>query len=65
MIALAEYPSLAAMKEMVESSDYREIATHRDAGLVGQLTINWINAQPDADSRPRRTPTAAALSMAG
>jgi hypothetical protein len=53
------------MKEMVESSDYREIATHRDAGLVGQLTINWINAQPDADSRPRRTPTAAALSMAG
>ena len=39
MIALAEYPSLAAMKEMVESPDYREIAKHRDAGLAGQLNI--------------------------
>lgn len=39
MIALAEYPSLAAMKEMVESSEYREIARHRDAGLAGQLNI--------------------------
>lgn len=39
MIALAEYPSIAAMKEMVESADYREIAKHRDAGLAGQLNI--------------------------
>ena len=39
MIALAEYPSLAAMKEMVESPDYREIAKHRDAGLAGQSNI--------------------------
>lgn len=39
MIALAEYPSLAAMKEMVESADYREIAKHRIAGLAGQLNI--------------------------
>ena len=39
MIALVEYPSLAAMKEMVESADYREIAKHRDAGLAGQLNI--------------------------
>ena len=39
MIALAEYPSLAAMKEMVESPDYREIVEHRDAGVAGQLNI--------------------------
>lgn len=39
MIALAEYPSLAAMKEMVESLEYREIARHCDAGLAGQLNI--------------------------
>ena len=39
MIALAEYPSLAAMKEMVESPDYQEIAKHRTAGLAGQLNI--------------------------
>ncbi|MDH4391303.1 MAG: DUF1330 domain-containing protein [Aquabacterium sp.] len=39
MVALAGYPSLAAMKEMVESPDYRELAKHRDAGLAGQLNI--------------------------
>lgn len=39
MVALAGYPSLAAMKEMVESPEYREIAKHRDAGLAGQLNI--------------------------
>ena len=39
MIALAEYPSLAAMQEMVQSAEYQEIAKHRDAGLAGQLNI--------------------------
>ncbi len=39
MIVLVEYPSLAAMKEMVENPDYQEIAKHRIAGLAGQLNI--------------------------
>ena len=39
MVALAEYPSLAAMREMVMSASYQVIARHRDAGLAGQLNI--------------------------
>lgn len=39
MVALAEYPSLAAFREMVASPEYRAIAVHRDAGLAGQLNI--------------------------
>lgn len=39
MVALAEYPSLAAFREMVASPEYRAIAIHRDAGLAGQLNI--------------------------
>lgn len=39
MVALAEYPSLAAMRAMVEAPAYLEIARHRTAGLAGQLNI--------------------------
>jgi uncharacterized protein (DUF1330 family) len=39
MIALAEYPSRAAMLAMIQSREYQEIARHRSAGLQGQLNI--------------------------
>jgi uncharacterized protein (DUF1330 family) len=39
MVAIAEYPSRAAMLEMVQSPEYQAITKHRDAGLAGQLNI--------------------------
>lgn len=39
MVALAEYPSRAAMMAMVMSPDYQAIEVHRHAGLAGQLNI--------------------------
>lgn len=39
MIALAEYPSLEAMKMMIISPEYQAISVHRTAGLAGQLNI--------------------------
>lgn len=39
MVALVEYPSLAAMQQMVSSPEYQAIEPHRKAGLVGQLNI--------------------------
>jgi len=39
MIALAEYPSLEAMRTMIMSPEYQKIAVHRTAGLAGQLNI--------------------------
>ena len=39
MIALAEYPSLEAMKTMIMSPEYQAISVHRTAGLEGQLNI--------------------------
>jgi uncharacterized protein (DUF1330 family) len=39
MIAIAEYPSRAAMLQMVQSPEYQAITMHRDAGLAGQLNI--------------------------
>ncbi len=39
MVALAQYPSLAAFRAMVTDPAYAEIAKHRDAGLAGQLNI--------------------------
>lgn len=39
MVALAQYPSLAAMRAMIEHPDYQAIAVHRAAGLAGQLNI--------------------------
>ena len=39
MVALVEYPSLAAMQKMMSSQEYRAIEVHRKAGLAGQLNI--------------------------
>ncbi len=39
MVALAEYPSLEAMKTMIMSPEYQAISVHRTAGLEGQLNI--------------------------
>jgi uncharacterized protein (DUF1330 family) len=39
MVALAEYPSLAAMQQMIQSPEYQAIEHHRKAGLAGQLNI--------------------------
>lgn len=39
MVAIAEYPSRAAMLQMVQSPEYLAITKHRDAGLAGQLNI--------------------------
>ncbi len=39
MVALAQYPSLAAMRAMVENPEYQAISIHRSAGLAGQLNI--------------------------
>ena len=39
MVALAEYPSNAAMQAMIASPSYQAIAVHRAAGLAGQLNI--------------------------
>ncbi|WP_095012502.1 DUF1330 domain-containing protein [Tsuneonella mangrovi] len=39
MVALVEYPSLEAFRDMMTSPEYQEIAVHRSAGLAGQLNI--------------------------
>ncbi len=39
VVALVEYPSSAAFREMVQSPEYQEVHVHRDAGLAGQLNI--------------------------
>ena len=39
MVALVEYPSLAAMQKMLSSPEYQAIEVHRKAGLAGQLNI--------------------------
>jgi len=38
-VAIAMYPSRAAMLEMISSPEYQAIAVHREAGLAGQLNI--------------------------
>ena len=39
MVALAQYPSRAAMMTMIQSPEYQAIEKHRVAGLAGQLNI--------------------------
>jgi uncharacterized protein (DUF1330 family) len=39
MVAIVEYPSRAAMLQMIQSPEYQAITKHRDAGLAGQLNI--------------------------
>ena len=43
-VAIAQYPSRAAMLEMMMLPEYQEIAVHRSAGLAGQLNIETANA---------------------
>ncbi|MEM7079197.1 MAG: DUF1330 domain-containing protein [Pseudomonadota bacterium] len=44
MVAIAMYPSRAAMFEMMSKPAMAEIAEHRQAGLVGQLNIETVDA---------------------
>ena len=46
MVALAEYPSLAAFRQMAMSPEMHAIEHHRVAGLAGQLNIR-TKARPD------------------
>ena len=43
-IAIAMYPSRAAMLEMMQSPAMQEIGVHRAAGLAGQLNIETADA---------------------
>jgi uncharacterized protein (DUF1330 family) len=45
MVAIAMYPSRAAMMAMMRSPKMQEIGVHRAAGLAGQLNIETIRAQ--------------------
>lgn len=42
-VAIAQYPSRAAMLEMMQLPEYQAIHIHRDAGLAGQLNIETTN----------------------
>jgi hypothetical protein len=41
-VAIASYPSRAAMLEMMMMPEMLEISVHRSAGLVGQLNIETV-----------------------
>ena len=41
-IALAQYPNRAALVAMSMSAEWRDIAVHRSAGLLGQLNIETV-----------------------
>ena len=43
-VAIAMYPSRAAMLEMMQSDKMQEIGQHRAAGLAGQLNIECVDA---------------------
>ena len=43
-VAIAQYPSRAAMLEMMQLPEYQEVSVHRSAGLAGQLNIETANA---------------------
>lgn len=43
-VAIAMYPSRAAMLEMLQSPKMQEIGVHRAAGLAGQLNIETTQA---------------------
>jgi len=43
-VAIAQYPSRAAMLEMMQLPEYQEISVHREAGLAGQLNIETCNS---------------------
>jgi len=39
VIALVEYPSSEAFRQMLQSPEYQEVHVHREAGLAGQLNV--------------------------
>ena len=41
-VAIAMYPSRAAMFEMIQLPEYAAISVHRTAGLAGQLNIETV-----------------------
>ena len=43
-VAIAMYPSRAAMLQMMQSEKMQEIGQHRTAGLAGQLNIECVDA---------------------
>ena len=43
-VAIAVYPSRAAMLQMMQSDKMQEIGQHRSAGLAGQLNIECVDA---------------------
>ncbi|MCR9278690.1 MAG: DUF1330 domain-containing protein [Pseudomonadaceae bacterium] len=43
-VAIAMYPSRAAMMQMMQSETMRDIGAHRAAGLAGQLNIECVGA---------------------
>ncbi|NJN50855.1 MAG: DUF1330 domain-containing protein [Gammaproteobacteria bacterium] len=43
-VAIAMYPSRAAMMQMMRSPKMAEISVHRSAGLAGQLNIETVGA---------------------
>lgn len=46
MVALAEYPSLQAFRDMATSAEMRAIEHHRKAGLAGQLNVRTKPLDP-------------------
>jgi len=46
-VAIAMYPSRAAMLKMMQMPRYQKIAVHRAAGLAGQLNIETVGAGGD------------------
>lgn len=44
-VAIAKYPSRAALLEMSSSDEWQALAVHRTAGLVGQLNIETTARQ--------------------
>ena len=46
-VAIAMYPSRAAMFQMIQLPEYAEISMHRTAGLSGQLNIETVAPSSD------------------
>ena len=46
-VAIAMYPTRAAMFEMIQLPEYAEISMHRNAGLSGQLNIETVAPSSD------------------
>jgi uncharacterized protein (DUF1330 family) len=49
-VALAEYPSRAALLQMSTSKEWQDIAVHREAGLEGQLNIETVPTRATLDA---------------